>query len=76
MKFQDSNGTVVFILTSPAVIDSKDLQGILSTFRQVAEWEGDIATSVVHEPDMSPGSISTTIFRHLFDTCLIFFSVA
>ncbi|XP_076931229.1 protein ACCUMULATION AND REPLICATION OF CHLOROPLASTS 3, chloroplastic-like [Bidens hawaiensis] len=59
---KDLNGTVVFIFTSPAVIDSKDLQGILSTFRQVAEWEGEIVTSVVHEPDMTPGSISTTIF--------------
>ncbi|XP_076937686.1 protein ACCUMULATION AND REPLICATION OF CHLOROPLASTS 3, chloroplastic-like isoform X2 [Bidens hawaiensis] len=59
---KDLNGTVVFILTSPAVIDSKDLHGILSTFRQVAEWEGEILTSVVHEPDMGPGSISTTIF--------------
>ncbi|KAK9059961.1 hypothetical protein SSX86_020665 [Deinandra increscens subsp. villosa] len=59
---KDLNGTVVFILTSPSSIDSKDVHGILGTFRQVAEWEGEIVTSVVHEPDMSPGLISTTIF--------------
>ncbi|KAI3816419.1 hypothetical protein L1987_16115 [Smallanthus sonchifolius] len=59
---KDLNGTVVFILTSSAVIDSKDVHGILGTFRQVADWEGEIVTSLVHEPDMSPGSISTTIF--------------
>ncbi|KAM0019746.1 putative tubulin/FtsZ, GTPase domain-containing protein [Helianthus debilis subsp. tardiflorus] len=59
---KDLTGTVVFILTSPVVIDSKDMHGILGTFRQVSEWEGEIVTSVVHEPDMSPGSISTTVF--------------
>ncbi|KAI7733804.1 hypothetical protein M8C21_006450 [Ambrosia artemisiifolia] len=59
---KELTGTVVFILTSPVVIDSKDMHGILGTFRQVAEWEGEIVTSIVHEPDMSPGSISTTLF--------------
>ncbi|MFS7993649.1 putative tubulin/FtsZ, GTPase domain superfamily [Helianthus anomalus] len=59
---KDLTGTVVFILTSPVVIDSKDMHGILGTFRQVSEWEGEIVTSIVHEPDMSPGSISTTVF--------------
>ncbi|KAI7733805.1 hypothetical protein M8C21_006451 [Ambrosia artemisiifolia] len=59
---KDLTGTVVFILTSPVVIDSKDVHGILGTFRQVAEWEGEIVTSIVHEPDMIPGSISTTVF--------------
>ncbi|KAL8241959.1 hypothetical protein R6Q59_012261 [Mikania micrantha] len=59
---KDLNGTVVLILTSPAVIDSKDVHDFLGTFRQVAKWDGEIVTSVIHEPDMSPGSISTTIF--------------
>lgn len=59
---KDLDGIVVFILASPAAIDSKDVHGILGRFRQVAEWEGDIVTSVVCEPDMSPGSFTTTIF--------------
>lgn len=59
---KDLNGVVVFILASSAVIDSSDVNGILRKFRQVAEWEGDIIISVVHEPDMRPHSIATTIF--------------
>ncbi|XP_023769626.1 protein ACCUMULATION AND REPLICATION OF CHLOROPLASTS 3, chloroplastic isoform X2 [Lactuca sativa] len=56
------NGIVVFILASSAIINRSDLDGILRNFRQVAEWEGDIVISVVHEPDMNPNSIATTIF--------------
>nr|GEW78573.1 protein accumulation and replication of chloroplasts 3 isoform X1 [Tanacetum cinerariifolium] len=59
---KDLNGVVVFILASSTVTDSSDINGILGTFRQAAEWEGDIITSVVCEPDMSPGSVATTIF--------------
>lgn len=59
---KDLNGIVVFILASSAVIDSREMHGILRTFRQAAEWEGDIITSVVHEPDMSLNSFATTIF--------------
>ncbi|GJR97515.1 protein accumulation and replication of chloroplasts 3 isoform X1 [Tanacetum coccineum] len=59
---KDLNGVVVFILASSTVIDRNDMNGILDTFRQAAEWEGDIMTSVVCEPDMSPGSFTTTIF--------------
>ncbi|XP_024961939.1 protein ACCUMULATION AND REPLICATION OF CHLOROPLASTS 3 isoform X1 [Cynara cardunculus var. scolymus] len=59
---KDINGIVVFILASSAVIDSHEMHGILRTFRQAAEWEGDIITSLVHEPDMSPNSFATTIF--------------
>lgn len=59
---KDLNGVVVFILASSTVIDRSDMNGILGTFRQAAEWEGDIITSVVCEPDMSPGLFTTTIF--------------
>ncbi|PWA82842.1 MORN motif-containing protein [Artemisia annua] len=59
---KDLNGVVVFILASSTVIDRSDMNGILGTFRQAAEWEGDIITSVVCEPDMIPGSFTTTIF--------------
>lgn len=62
IKFQDLDGTVVFILASPAVMDSSDVDGILRNFRQVAEWKGDIITSVLCAPDMKPGSFATTIF--------------
>ncbi|GJV68637.1 DNA gyrase subunit A, chloroplastic/mitochondrial [Tanacetum coccineum] len=43
---QDLNGVVVFILASSTVIDRSEMNGILDTFRQAAEWEGDIMTKV------------------------------
>ncbi|XP_071716054.1 protein ACCUMULATION AND REPLICATION OF CHLOROPLASTS 3, chloroplastic-like [Rutidosis leptorrhynchoides] len=59
---KDLNGIVIFIIASCIAIDVNDVDGILCNLRQVAEWDGDIITSVVCEPDMQPGSIATTIF--------------
>nr|XP_043613779.1 protein ACCUMULATION AND REPLICATION OF CHLOROPLASTS 3 isoform X2 [Erigeron canadensis] len=59
---KDLSGIVVFILASPTALDRSDLGGILLNFRQVAKWQGDVIISVVHESDVTPGSIATTIF--------------
>ncbi|KAA8529925.1 hypothetical protein F0562_034471 [Nyssa sinensis] len=58
---KDLNGVVICILASSGVIDSSDVQAFLQTFRQTTECMGEIVVSIVHQPNLEPNLIVTTV---------------
>ncbi|KAL7240051.1 hypothetical protein ACSBR2_005836 [Camellia fascicularis] len=58
---KDLDGTVICILASSAVINSRDVNAFLHTFRQTTECRREIVISTVHEPNRDPGLIMATV---------------
>uniref|UniRef100_A0A5B6YP81 Protein ACCUMULATION AND REPLICATION OF CHLOROPLASTS 3 n=2 Tax=Davidia involucrata TaxID=16924 RepID=A0A5B6YP81_DAVIN len=58
---KDLNGVVICILASSGVIGSSDVQDFLQTFRQITECMGEIIISIIHQPNLEPNLIVTTI---------------
>ncbi|XP_074341776.1 protein ACCUMULATION AND REPLICATION OF CHLOROPLASTS 3, chloroplastic isoform X2 [Apium graveolens] len=54
-------GTVALCLTSSGAVKSNDVLSVLHLFRQTAEFKGSIIVSIVHEPNMEPNLIATTV---------------
>ncbi|KAL5830002.1 hypothetical protein ACOSQ3_019470 [Xanthoceras sorbifolium] len=60
-RVKDLDGTVICIISSSNLIDNKDLLGFLHTFRQTTEYTREIVISVVHEPNLEPNLLITTV---------------
>lgn len=58
---KELNGIVVLIFASSAIIESSDVHAMLHTFRRATECKGEIIASVVHEPNLHPNQIATTV---------------
>lgn len=54
-------GTVALCLTSSGAVKSNDVQSVLHLFRQTAEFNGAIIVSIIHDPNMEPNLIATTV---------------
>ncbi|XP_059649815.1 protein ACCUMULATION AND REPLICATION OF CHLOROPLASTS 3, chloroplastic isoform X2 [Cornus florida] len=58
---KDLNGVVICILSSSGDISSSDLRAFLKAFRQTTEYMGETVISMVHEPNLEPNIIVTTV---------------
>lgn len=58
---QDLNGVVVCILSSSDAIDSSDVHSVLQYFRQTTECNGAVIISKIHEANLEPNLIVTTV---------------
>lgn len=61
LRLKDLDGLVICILSSGNVDDCNSVPTILHVFRQLTECEQDVMISVVHDPDLQPNVITTTI---------------
>ncbi|KAK4842089.1 hypothetical protein QYF36_015554 [Acer negundo] len=60
-RVKDLDGTVICIVSSSNPIDNNDLPAFLHTFRQTTEYTREIVISVVHEPNLEPNLLITTV---------------
>ncbi|XP_038720569.1 protein ACCUMULATION AND REPLICATION OF CHLOROPLASTS 3 isoform X2 [Tripterygium wilfordii] len=58
---KDINGIVICIVASSSLSNNSDVQALANSFRQTAEFEREIIISGVHEPNLEPGLLVTTI---------------
>ncbi|XP_022725111.1 protein ACCUMULATION AND REPLICATION OF CHLOROPLASTS 3 isoform X1 [Durio zibethinus] len=58
---KDLNGLVICVVASSNVINNNDVQAFLHTFRQTTEYTKDIIISVIHEPNLEPNLLVTTV---------------
>ncbi|KAK6252176.1 hypothetical protein QUC31_013896 [Theobroma cacao] len=58
---KDLDGVVICVVASSNVINNNDVQAFLHTFRQTAEYTEDIIISVIHEPNLEPNLLVTTV---------------
>ncbi|XP_059446960.1 protein ACCUMULATION AND REPLICATION OF CHLOROPLASTS 3, chloroplastic [Corylus avellana] len=56
---KDLNGVVICILASSNAVDKSD--AFLRTFRQTTEYAGSIILSLIHEPNLEPNLLLTTV---------------
>lgn len=53
---------VICVVATSNIIGNNDLQSFLHTFRQITEYTGEIIVSFVHEPNLEPDLLVTTVF--------------
>ncbi|XVF43497.1 hypothetical protein PTKIN_Ptkin02bG0044700 [Pterospermum kingtungense] len=58
---KDLNGLVICVVASSNVMDKDDVQAFLNTFRRTTEYTKDIIISVIHEPNLEPNQLVTTV---------------
>ncbi|XVE91892.1 hypothetical protein REPUB_Repub01dG0050600 [Reevesia pubescens] len=58
---KDLDGLVICVVACSNVINNDDVQAFLHTFRQTAEYTKDIIISVIHEPNLEPNLLITTV---------------
>lgn len=58
---KDLNGMVICILASSGDTDNSDLLAFLQTFRQATEYTKEIIISMIHEPNLEPNLLVTTV---------------
>ncbi|KAM7487850.1 hypothetical protein LguiB_025334 [Lonicera macranthoides] len=58
---KDLNGVVVCILSSSDAIDCSDVHSVLQSFRQTTECNGAVIISKIHEANLEPNLIVTTV---------------
>ncbi|KAK7280560.1 hypothetical protein RJT34_25624 [Clitoria ternatea] len=61
VRLKDPNSIVICILTSSVLISDSDIATFLHTFRRTTEYTRDIIISTVHEPDVEPNQLITTV---------------
>ncbi|KAM0961003.1 hypothetical protein ACFX13_020756 [Malus domestica] len=61
MGVKDLDGMIICIIASSSTIENSDVHAILHTFRQTTEYEGKILVSTVHEPNLEPNLVVTTV---------------
>ncbi|XP_027363321.1 protein ACCUMULATION AND REPLICATION OF CHLOROPLASTS 3 isoform X4 [Abrus precatorius] len=61
VRLKDPNSVVICILACSAPITDSDLATFLHTFRQTTEYTGDIIILAIHEPDVEPNLLITTV---------------
>ncbi|KAL2541335.1 Protein ACCUMULATION AND REPLICATION OF CHLOROPLASTS 3 [Abeliophyllum distichum] len=61
VDLKDTNGVILCIFASSGVVDSSNVNIILHSFRQTMQCQGKIITSIVHEPNLQPDIILTTV---------------
>lgn len=52
---------VICVVTTSNIIGNNDLQSFLHTFRQITEYTGETIVSFVHEPNLEPDLLETTV---------------
>lgn len=58
---KDLNGMVICILASSDTVNNSDIHAFLRTFRQITEYTQSIILSVIHEPNLEPNLLVTTV---------------
>lgn len=58
---KDLNGLVLCVVASSNVMNKDDVQTFLHSFRQTTEYTKDIILSVIHEPNLEPNQLVTTV---------------
>ncbi|KAF3976814.1 hypothetical protein CMV_000020 [Castanea mollissima] len=58
---KDLNGMVICILASSDTVNNTDIHAFLRTFRQITEYTQSIILSVIHEPNLEPNLLVTTV---------------
>lgn len=58
---KDFDGVVICILSSSSAIGDSDVYTLLRTFREATECTKEVLLSTVHNPDMKPNLIATTV---------------
>ncbi|XP_020534978.1 protein ACCUMULATION AND REPLICATION OF CHLOROPLASTS 3 isoform X2 [Jatropha curcas] len=59
---ENINGIIICIIASSGFIENEDVNAPLLTFQQSAEYTGEIIISTIHEPNLDPNMIVTTVF--------------
>ncbi|KAL9413775.1 hypothetical protein AB3S75_042294 [Citrus x aurantiifolia] len=59
---KELNGMVICVVTTSNIIGNNDLQSFLHTFRQITGYTGETIISFVHEPNLEPDLLVTTVF--------------
>ncbi|KAG2707718.1 hypothetical protein I3760_05G160400 [Carya illinoinensis] len=58
---KDLNGVVICVLASSNTVSNSDVYAFLHTFRQSTEYTQRIVLSVIHEPNLEPNLLLTTV---------------
>ncbi|XVE74596.1 hypothetical protein DITRI_Ditri12bG0030000 [Diplodiscus trichospermus] len=58
---KDLDGLVICVVASSNVVNNNDVQAFLHTFRQTTEYSKDIIMSIIHEPNLEPNLLVTTV---------------
>ncbi|KAH9658714.1 protein ACCUMULATION AND REPLICATION OF CHLOROPLASTS 3 [Citrus sinensis] len=58
---KELNGMVICVVATSNIIGNNDLQSFLHTFRQITEYTGETIVSFVHEPNLEPDLLVTTV---------------
>ncbi|XP_061364723.1 protein ACCUMULATION AND REPLICATION OF CHLOROPLASTS 3, chloroplastic isoform X2 [Gastrolobium bilobum] len=61
VRLKDPNSVVICILAGSIPINNSNIEAFLHTFRQTTEYARDIIISTVHEPDVEPNLLITTV---------------
>ncbi|CAL0320611.1 unnamed protein product [Lupinus luteus] len=61
VRLKDPNSIVICILASSVPINDSDIAAFVGTFRQTTEYKRDIILSTVHEPNVEPNQLITTV---------------
>lgn len=66
---KDLNGIIIFIFASPNLVENNNAQAVLETFRRITDYKGQIIISTIHEPNLEPNELITTVVI-LSSSCL------
>ncbi|XWS69423.1 hypothetical protein CRYUN_Cryun04dG0177700 [Craigia yunnanensis] len=58
---KDLDGLIICVVASSNVINNNDVRALLHTFRQTTEYTKYIIISVIHEPNLEPNLLVTTV---------------
>ncbi|KAF1860922.1 hypothetical protein Lal_00000337 [Lupinus albus] len=61
VRLKDPNSIVICILASSVPTNDSDIAAFVHTFRQTTEYKRDIILSTVHEPNVEPNQLITTV---------------
>ncbi|GMH23941.1 hypothetical protein Nepgr_025784 [Nepenthes gracilis] len=61
MGLKDLNGVIICIVSSGNAAEFNDVHAVVHTFRQTTGCIQEIIISVIHNPDLQPNLISTTV---------------
>ncbi|XP_021909853.1 protein ACCUMULATION AND REPLICATION OF CHLOROPLASTS 3 isoform X2 [Carica papaya] len=58
---KDLNGIIICIFASPNLVENNNAQAVLETFRRITDYKGQIIISTIHEPNLEPNELITTV---------------
>ncbi|XP_022850956.1 protein ACCUMULATION AND REPLICATION OF CHLOROPLASTS 3 isoform X2 [Olea europaea var. sylvestris] len=61
VNLKDTNGVILCIFASSGVVDCSNVNILLHNFRLTTQCQGKIIISIVHEPNLEPDIILTTV---------------